>query len=182
MHVSKWHPFTTSWQIDVGRKGTQRPASSYAVPVRSVTATSRPVSRVVSSMSLCSTGHGGTAATRIRAHVAILPNILCIQDLQEKVFFYLQQNMGNVPTVSLCALTILINVRVLHMALFNTFDIHTGTKMAAVSNFLAHLLKLTKKTRHSDINKSIPTLILPTKRTVNPICGKKAIYLSSFQF
>lgn len=157
MHVSKWHPFTTSWQIDVGRKGTQRPASSYAVPVRSVTATSRPVSRVGSSISLCSTGRGGTASRRIHAHVAILPNILRIQDLQEKVFFYLQQNMGNVPTVSLCALTNLINVRGVHMALFNTFDIHTGTKMSAASNFLAHLLKLTKRNRHPDINQSIPT-------------------------
>lgn len=67
------------------------------------------------------------------------------------------------------------------MGLFNTFDIHTGTKMSAASNLLGHLLKL-RKYRQSDINNSIPTLILPTKRTVNPICEKKAIYLSLFQF
>lgn len=37
--------------------------------------------------------------------------------------------MGSVPT--LCALTNPIKVKALHMALLNTFDSHTGTKLPA---------------------------------------------------
>lgn len=94
--------------------------------------------------------------------------------------------MGSVPTESLCALTNLIKVTALHMALFNIFDIHTGTKVSTASNLHAHLLKLTKKERDSyDLSDSISSQILLTKRPVNSsgiIFGKRPSFFLSFNF
>lgn len=86
---------------NVVRKGTQRPASSYAVPVRSVMVTSRSVSVVVSSLWVCSTGRGWMASECFSA-------VLNMRDLQENMLFNLQKHMGNVSTVCLCELTDLI--------------------------------------------------------------------------
>lgn len=99
------------------RKGTQRPASSCAVPVRSVMVTSRSGSVVVSSLWVCSTGRGWMASECFRA-------VLNMRDLQENMLFNLQKHMGNVPTVCLCELTDLIKkIAPLLVALFNVFEI-----------------------------------------------------------
>lgn len=69
-------------------------------------------------------------------HVATSrPDILCIQDLRETVL-YLEQNMGSVPTVTLCALTKLIKVTALHMALFNTLIFTQEQKSQLLQTFM----------------------------------------------
>lgn len=123
---------------NVVRKGTQRPASSYAVPVRSVMVTSRSVSVVVSSLWVWSTGRGWMASECFCA-------VLNMRDLQENMLFNLQKHMGNVPTVCLCELTDLIKNRTIACDFMQRIsDIPTGTETSAASNFHAHLLKPTK--------------------------------------
>lgn len=119
---------------NVVRKGTQRPASSYAVPVRSVMVTSRSVSVVVSSLWVCSTGRGWMASECFCA-------VLNMRDLQENMLFNLQKHMGNV----LCELTDLIKNRTIACGFIQRiWDIPAGTETSAASNFHAHLLKPTK--------------------------------------
>lgn len=124
---------------NVVRKGTQRPASSYAVPVRSVMVTSRSVSVVVSSLWVCSTGRGWMASECFSA-------VLNMRDLQENMLFNLQKHMGNVPTVCLCELTDLIkkNRTIACGFIQSIWAISAGTATSVTSNFHAHLLKPTK--------------------------------------